>query len=86
MKQKLIQAFQPEVSENSMLIKKAVDNLNITLKSADDFETVSRIIFTWHEDFESPRLVIYKSFNKIKTLDSVIEAIEDFTKFWRKWV
>ncbi len=55
----------------------------ITLKSYDDFVSVSQILFEWHEDCRFPKFEITKN---IKTFESIINAIEDFIAFWKKWL
>jgi len=82
MKDKLIVALNAKVSGNVMIVDYMPDMI-VTLKSYDDFVSVSRVLFEWHEDCGFPKFEITKN---IKTFESIINAIEDFIVFWKKWL
>ncbi len=82
MKDKLIAALNAKISGNVMIVDYMPDII-ITLKSYDDFVSVSQILFEWHEDCRFPKFEITKN---IKNLESIINAIEDFIVFWKKWL
>ncbi len=82
MKEKLITGLNAKISGNVMIVDYMPDII-ITLKSYDDFVSVSQILFEWHEDCRFPKFEITKN---IKNLESIVNAVEDFIAFWKKWL
>ena len=78
----MITGLNAKISGNVMVIDYMLD-ITITLRSYDDFVSVSGILFEWHEDCRFPKFEITKN---IKNLESIINAIEDFIVFWKKWL
>jgi hypothetical protein len=82
LKEKLITGLNAKISGNVMIVDYMPDII-ITLKSYDDFVSVSQILFEWHEDCRFPKFEITKN---IKTFESIINAIKSSIAFWKKWL